>query len=111
MGRVVDDSFLDRELLLHHVAVDAAAAIVEEFERAGHFLPDRDGHDRRDDQLAVGVLEAGAAGCARVLEKHAVDEAIVAFQVDEPIAIDPEDLADVFRAERRPCWCDGSGFR
>ena len=91
------------ELLLDHVAVDAAAAVVEELQGAGHLLPDRDRHDRRDDQLAVGVLEAGAAGGADVLEHHAVDQPVVLLQVDEPVAVDPEDLADVVLGEGRPC--------
>ena len=98
--RVVDDPLFERELLLDHIAVDAAAAVVEELERAGHFLPDRNRNDRRDDQLAVGVLEAGAAGGARVLEEHAVHEAAVALQVDQTVAVDPEDFADILGVKR-----------
>ena len=41
------------------------------------------------------VLEAGPARGADVLEEHAVDQPVVLLQVDQPIAIDPEDLADV----------------
>ena len=107
----IDDAFLGGELLLDHVAVDAAPAIIKELERAGHFFPDRDRHDRRDDQLAVRVLEAGPAGGADVLEEHAVDQPGVVLQVDKPIAINPEDLADIVGAERRPCSCDGAGSR
>ena len=95
VGRVEDDPLLDGELLLDHVAVDAAAAVVEELQGAGHLFPDRDRHDRRDDQLAVRVLEAGAAAFAHVLEQHAVDQPGVFLQVDQPIAVDPEDFADV----------------
>ena len=103
MGRVEHDPLLGGQLLLDHVAVDAAAAVVEELQRAGHLLPDGDRHDRRDDQLAVRVLEAGPAGGADVLEEHAVDQPRVLLQVDQPVAVDPEDLADVVLGERRPC--------
>ena len=46
------------------------------------------------------VLEAGPAGGADVLEEHAVDEPGVLLEVDQPIAIDPEDLADVVLGSR-----------
>ena len=111
VGRVEDDPLLAGELLLDHVAVDAAAAVVEELQRAGHLFPDRDRHDRRDDQLAVRVLEAGPAGGADVLEEHAVDQPGVLLQVDEPVAIDPEDLADVVLGAGWPCSCGARGSR
>ena len=78
-------------------------AVVEELEGAGHLLPDRDRHDRGDDELAVRVLEAGPAGGADVLEEHAVDQPVVLLEVDQAVAVDPEDLADVVLGERRPC--------
>ncbi len=43
----------------------------------------------------MGVLQARAGGRADVLEEHAVNESRVAFEVDQPVAIDPEDFADV----------------
>ncbi len=99
VGGVEDDPPLGRELLLDHVAVDAAASVVEELQGAGHLLPDRDRHDRRDDELAVGVLQAGAGGGADVLEEHAVDQPRVLLQVDQAVAVGPEDLADIVLGE------------
>ena len=85
--------------MLDHVAVDAAAAVVEEFEGAGHFLPDGDGDDRGDDQLAVGVFEAGAAGGAEFLKSMPWTKRLSRFKSTKPVAVDPEDFADVFGAE------------
>src|SRR5262245_50238333 len=92
MRRIVDDSLLEGKLLPDHITVDAAAAVMKKLERAGHFLPNRDGHDRGHDQLAMGMLEARTAGCPGVLEKHAVHQAAIALQVDEPVAIYPENF-------------------
>ena len=45
------------------------------------------------------VLEAGPARGADVLEEHAVDQPVVLLEVDEPIAVSPEDLADIVLAQ------------
>ena len=66
--RVQHDPLFGGQLLLDHVAVHAAAAIVVKLQRAGHFLPDVDRHDRRDDQLAVGVFQRGARRGATFLK-------------------------------------------
>ncbi len=58
----------------------------------------------------MGVLEAGPAGGADVLEEHAVDQPVVLLQVDEPIAIDPEDFADILLGAGWPCSCDGGAL-
>ena len=47
----------------------------------------------------MGMFYGGAGGGADVLEEHAVNEARVLFQVHQPVAIDPEHLADVFFRE------------
>ena len=99
------------QFLMDHVAVDAAAAVVEELQRAVHFLPDVDRHDRRDDQLRVRVLQRGAGGGADVLEDHAVDQARVFLQIDEAIAVDPEDFADVLLGEVGHARLRGTGTR
>ena len=44
------------------------------------------------------MLERRAGGGADVLEDHAVNEALVLLQIDESIAIDPEDFANVLLA-------------
>ena len=84
---------------MDHVAKDAPAAVVVELQRPGHLLPDADRHDRRDDQLRVRVLQRRPGGAADVLEEHAVDQPRVLFQIDQAVAVDPQDLADVLLAE------------
>ena len=84
---------------MDHIAIDTTAAVIEKFHRAGHFFHDIDGHDGRDDQLRVRMFERRAGRSADVLEDHAVHQARIFFQIDKPIAIDPE-ISRMFSSER-----------
>ena len=94
-ARVQHDAAGRGQLLLDHVAINAAAAVVEKLERPGHLLPDRNWHDRRDDQLRVGVFQRRTGGGPLVFEDQSVHQARIALQVDQPVPIDPEHFADV----------------
>ena len=88
------------QLLLHHVAINAAAPVVEELQRAGHFLPDRDGNDGRHDQLRMGVLQRRSRRRSLVFKDQSVNEPRISLEVDEPVPKDPQHLADI--VDRQP---------
>ena len=45
------------------------------------------------------VVEAGPSALAHVLEQHAMDQPGVFLEINQPVAIDPEDFPDVVLAE------------
>ena len=57
------------------------------------------------------MLQRRAGRGADVLEDHAVDQARVLLQIDEAVAIDPEDFADVVLGEVGHRRLRGTGIR
>ena len=62
---------------------------------ARQFIGDVGGHDRRGDQLAVGMFDRGPGGGPHVLEDQPVTEPPVLLPVEQPLAIGEEGLGQL----------------
>src|SRR5262245_33141326 len=97
--RIEDDSPFRSKLLMNHVAVNTSAPIVKEFEGAVYLLTHVDWNDRGNNKLRMGVRQRCTSSRAYILEKHAIDQTAVLLQIDQPVAIDPNHIANIFLCE------------
>ena len=87
-------------LLRQNVAVDATFLVFEMLPCAIEFFLDALGNDRQSDQLRMRVLQNRAGGFAVVLAQEQIPQTNVPSQIEDTIAVRPEQIFDPLSRER-----------
>jgi hypothetical protein len=99
--RVHDHPHAARQFLDDHVAKEAPVPVLEVFAALSDFRLHTERDDRGHDELRVGVLQRGARLVPHVLEDQPVDQSRIPFEVEKPLFVEPEDVADLVVREPR----------
>jgi hypothetical protein len=88
------------KLLPHDIAKDTSVFVLKivfgSFDLFTHSSRD----DRKGNQLGVGVLKGSSRGHAVVLEDEDISKPLVSFQIEDPLAIGPQNILHGFKGKR-----------